>query len=85
MECMEPVAVKPSDDGKETIVKVRVSTAGLERLLTAFADGRLKSLGVVDVFVESPVAEKTPKKDWTKIDRSDFVDATRVRPPNKGR
>jgi hypothetical protein len=66
---MELINVKPTNDGKRTLVTMSVLPADAERLLKAFAEGQLEALGVTKLYVDSPTAAETPTKLWTKAEQ----------------
>jgi hypothetical protein len=58
-------AVTP--EGKRTIVTIRLTAEDAERLETAFAEGKLKELGVLAL---TRVEERTMGKQWGKSEHA---------------
>ena len=61
--------MKPTNDGKRTLVTMSVLQADAARLLKAFAEGQLEALGVTKLYIDSPTVAETPAKLWTKAER----------------
>lgn len=55
---------KDGKKGQTTLITVSVSAEDLQRLQKAFAEGRLKEFGVIDMTISPTPETETPRKRW---------------------
>lgn len=63
---MEVLGVEPGDEGKSTLVELRLPPHEAEILMRLLAEGKLASLGIVDATIVSNDKAETAQEKWAK-------------------